>query len=426
MTHSLARQPIPVVVQQHAEESAMLRQVRSVLVRAPHVKLHQLGRLDDRIAAHLDGLAVAGAYGTSLCTAALERCGVGEVFALAVRLIDQHDDAALDRLIALAATLPEAHRGLLSAFGWTSAPQLQGIVRPLLTAADPSRRALGIAACRLHGADPGTVLFSALRDREHPALRAAAWRAAGELGRTDALPEALDATADAAPGVACAAAVCACLLGDRTLGLTTLESLAQADGPLRDAASRDLLLATDFHRGREIVRKMAQAEPRDVALKRRVIRACGLLGDAQFVPWLIEMMNDDLLARIAGESFSMISGADLALLDLERKPPDGAQAGPSDDPLDDDVAMDEDDSLPWPERDRVHGWWQRHAAGMPADARCFIGASPTPAHCTNVLRTGAQRQRIIASRLLCLLSPGSTLFPVCAPAWRQQRRLAVP
>ena len=71
------RPPIPVVVHQHAEESALLRHVRSVLVRAPHVRLRHLRRLDDRISAHLDGVAVAGTYGHSVCQAALERPGRG-------------------------------------------------------------------------------------------------------------------------------------------------------------------------------------------------------------------------------------------------------------------------------------------------------------------------------------------------------------
>ena len=73
--------PIIPVVRQHAEESANLRNMRSVLVTAPHVKLHHLRRLDDRVAAHLDGLAVAGEFGWKLCEAALENPGVGEVFA---------------------------------------------------------------------------------------------------------------------------------------------------------------------------------------------------------------------------------------------------------------------------------------------------------------------------------------------------------
>jgi uncharacterized protein (TIGR02270 family) len=216
----------------------------------------------------------------------------------------------------------------------------------------------------------------------------------------------------------------ACLLGDRGDALHAIAAAAQREGAWRELASQMLLLAGDFHRGREIVRAMAKAAPPELALKRRVIRACGLLGDTQFVPWLIELMTDDVLARLAGESFSMITGADLAALDLERKPPDGVRNGPSDDPDDDDVSLDEDESLPWPDRELVLRWWQRHAPQMPVDQRSFLGAPPTAAHCTQALRDACQRQRIVAARLLCLQAPGTMHFPVCAPAWRQQRRLA--
>jgi len=75
----------------------MLRHVRSVLVRAPHVRLHQLQRLDERIAAHLDGLVVAGDYGASLCRAALERPGAGETFACAALALERRDDATTRR-----------------------------------------------------------------------------------------------------------------------------------------------------------------------------------------------------------------------------------------------------------------------------------------------------------------------------------------
>ena len=91
--------PILAVVRQHAEESANLRNMRSGLVTAPHVKLHHLRRLDDRIAAHLDGLAVAGEFGWKLCEAALENPGVGEVFAATVRAIEDKNLLALDKLL---------------------------------------------------------------------------------------------------------------------------------------------------------------------------------------------------------------------------------------------------------------------------------------------------------------------------------------
>lgn len=416
----LERPPIPVVVQQHAEESALLRHVRSVLVRAPHVRLRHLRRLDDRIAAHLDGLAVAGKYGTALCTAALERAGTGEVFALAVRLVDERDERGLDRLVALAAALPEASRGLLSAFGWLSAGQLRGVVQSLLASADAHRRALGLGACRLHRADPGPVLMQSLAPAAPPGLRTAALRAACELGRTELLPQALALLRDPDPQVAGAAAACACLLGNRREALDALQELAAT----QEAARALLLLAGDLDQGRDVVRRLAKAGGDDAKRKRAVIAACGLLGDLQFVPWLVSCMEDDVLARIAGESFSLLTGADLAALDLERKPPEHVPGGPTEDPDDDDVALDPDESLPWPDRARIEKWWHAHAASMQAHARCFMGGPPTREHCAEVLRDAFQRQRAVAAHHLCLLAPGTTLFPLAAPAWRQQRLLA--
>ncbi|HET8746187.1 MAG TPA: HEAT repeat domain-containing protein, partial [Ramlibacter sp.] len=287
MPPELARAPIPVVVQQHAEECAILRQIRSVLVRAPHVRLRHLRRLDDRIAAHADGLAVAGAYGTQLCREALERVGAGVVFALALRLIDERDEGGLQRLLALAAAVPEAQRGLLSAFGWVSAGSLQGIVRTLLASGDAQRRTLGLAACRLHQVDPGTALTQAVDDQQ-PLLRAEGWRAAGELGRANLLPAALAALDDPDPAVAFAAARCACLLGDRASALPALHAFALRPGAAQEEARRWFLLASDFGAAHDFVRRLAHSAAPQLPHRRRVISACALLGDTAHVPWLIE------------------------------------------------------------------------------------------------------------------------------------------
>jgi uncharacterized protein (TIGR02270 family) len=224
--------------------------------------------------------------------------------------------------------------------------------------------------------------------------------------------------------VAFEAARCACLLGDRQAAAGALQSIAEGAGGRQEEARRWLLLAAEFGRGRELVRRLAQSAAPGAKHRRRVIAACALLGDTAYVPWLIEGMADDTLARAAGEAFSLITGADLAALDLERKPPEQVPGGPSDDPEDEDVALDADESLPWPDRVKVLRWWQAQAAGMPAGARCFMGQAVAAGHCGTVLREGLQRQRFVAAALLALLAPGRPLFPACAPVWRQQRLLA--
>ena len=256
---------VPVVVQQHAEEAAMLRHVRSVLVRAPHVRLLQLGRLDERIAAHLDGLAVAGSYGTARCVAALENPGAGEVFALAVRALESRDHALLERAVALAPVLPDARRGLTSAFGWVTAAQLQGVVRKLLESAHSHERELGIVACRMHRVDPGPVLVAALGDRT-PGLRAEALRAAAALGRVDLLDRVRQAMSDDAPEVVFWAAWSACLLGDRQGSLQVLQVAAQQDTPWAHRALSLVLAAAPFEAAGELARHLsatALAKPSD-------------------------------------------------------------------------------------------------------------------------------------------------------------------
>jgi uncharacterized protein (TIGR02270 family) len=404
------------------QDSAALRHVRTVLVRAPHVKLHQLQRLDERLAAHLDGVAVAGPYGAQRCAEALERPGVGEVFAAAASAIEAHDTATFERLIALAGALPEARRGLLSALGWVSGAQLKGIVSPLLGAADPLHRSLGLGACRMHHADPGAVLPAALLDADL-ALRVEALRCASALGRTDLLPQVQAAGAGADPELAFHAALAACLLGDRSAALEVLSAVAQGESVHATEACATVLPAAELARAQALVRDLAKAGRDTPAGLRRLVRACGALGDPHFVPWLIDLMRDDTVARLAGEAFSMITGADLAALDLERKPPEGIEFGPNADPLDEAVALDEDESLPWPEHAKVQGWWRLRAASMPAGSRFFVGAPPSPEQLARVLRDGFQRQRIAAARQRCLHQPGSALFATAAPAWRQQRRV---
>ena len=422
---------VSVVVQQHAEESAMLRHVRSVLVRAPHVGLLHLGRLDERITSHLDGLAVAGECGSQLCLAALERPGCGEVFALTVRALESRDAALMEHALALVPALPDAARGMASALGWVSAADLQGIVRTLLGSAEPARRALGFAACRMHQVDPGRNLQNGLA-AEQPSVRAAALRAAGELGRVDLLAQARQAMVHEHPDVVFQAAVASCLLGDRQASLGVLADAALQPTPHGDRALALVMTASPGDMASAIAHgfsKLAQDQPEDKVRRRRLIRALGLLGDPRFVPWLIERMAEPKLARLAGEAFCWITGTDLARMDLETLQAPPLPEHPSDDPNDDNLSLDEDDSLPWPDAAKVQAWWFRQSSMHAAAAsgqRLFEGETPGAGVAQRVLREGTQRRRARAALLACVLQPGLKLFQIAARTRRQQRALGLP
>jgi uncharacterized protein (TIGR02270 family) len=423
----MSRNLVLPVLQQHIDDVVSLRQTRAVLLRAPHVQLHRLRRLDDRIAAHLDGIAVAEDAGLKLLESAFDELSLGALFALSIQALQRRDAALLQRAASLSATSPEAQRGFLSALGWVSSEDLQGTVRALLGSHVPQHRAWGLAACAMHRVDPGAVLAQALQDPDL-IVQAQAWRVAGMTGRVGLADAARFALSQPAkPGheaVRQAASWALTLWGAGANDLVRPALLSPVHGMPCEPAHRLATMAAPLDWGRDQARALATQAESSPPHKRRLLRVAGWVGDVQVVPWLIGFMADDSWARLAGESFSLITGADLALLDLERKPPEESEAGPNDKPEDDNVAMDEDDGLPWPDQSKVQAWWQANAHRFVPGQRYFVGEPPSPAHGIHVLKTGGQRWRIMAAEYRCLLRPGTKFFPVAAPAWRQSRWLA--
>ena len=416
------RSVVPVVAQQHVDEAGRLRHVRSVLARAPHVGLLHLARLDERIAAHLDGIAVAGEHGARLCREALAPPGVGAVFAATARAIESRDTAQLHKLLALAHDSPDGRRGVLSAFGWVSGASLRGITKSLLESNDPWHREVGIAACAMHRVDLGGASLQRMIDAAVDAsLTARVLRLAVALGHTELRDTcARLACSEPAPPLATAAARAAILLGDRLAAVDALRAPATTSGEERSSALSVWLKLAPNEEAHSVL-KTLHADPASI---RTLIRAIGVAGDPHHVPWLIARMDERALTRLAGESFSLITGLDLAHLDLDRKPPEGVATGPNDDPDETNVELDEDESLPWPDPQKITAWWHRNGVQFRAGTRHFMGRPPTTGHCLSVLRTGVQRQRCHAAEYLCLLNPGTPLFNIAAPAWRQKRLLA--
>lgn len=410
--------PVLLVVARHAEEAALLCNQRLYLVQAPQVKLHHLRRLDDRLAAHLDGLFVAGDAGSGAADLGLAEPGCGEVFTVAALALDNHDAPRLDRILALAQSLPQPQDALVLAVGWVSAHSLRGIVGKMLASPVAFHRGLALAACALHRVDPGRSLLAAVEDGD-AALRARALRTAGDCGRRDLLRHCIAALGDGDAGCRFEAARSALLLGDSRAPIEPLYAASRLPGPHRaEALSLVFKLATSVQAA-PLLRSMLEK----TESVRAAIRGAGTVGDPTVMPWLIAQMDDAKLARVAGEAFTTITGLDLAWLDLERKPPEDFESGPNDDPNDPNVEMDEDDGLPWPDQTLVQAWWNANSHRFQPGVRYFMGEPLNRDNCVRVLKEGFQRQRIAAAHYLSLLNPGTPLFEWRAPARRQMRLL---
>ena len=158
---------------------------------------------------------------------------------------------------------------------------------------------------------------------------------------------------------------------------------------------------------------------------RLAIKGFGALGDSAVITSLIKAMQMPGLARLAGEAFSMITGVDIAYEDLEGEWPEGFEAGPTENPEDEDVEMDPDEDLPWPDPDLIHQWWGKNKKNFQNGTRYLCGKLISKEQCLHVLRYGYQRQRAAAAIELAMIFPGHPLFEVRAPGFRQQRLLGL-
>jgi len=401
---------IEAVVEQHAEEAAFLWTTRDRAVHAPHYSLKDLSGLDERVEAHLDGLRVAGQFGWQLCEQALDNEEPGKLFAAAVLAFDSGDTGRMHRVLEKGCCAPELEREIISALGWLSFSIVEGHIRELLGSERLEIRLIGIAASAVHRWEPGQQLMQSLSD-PNPRLRARALKACGEVGKTGLLPTILPSVSD--PDDACRffAAWSAARLGDRSPGvLSALYEIATGHTPYAERALGMALRIMGLHQAKAWHRKL-RGDPTQL---RTVAITGGIIGDPETVEGLIDLMHIPALARVAGEAFSMVTGVDLAYEHLSGDKPEGFEAGPTEDPEDENVAMDPDEHLPWPVPALVAKWWDQHRAQFQADRRYFRGKEITLQSLREVLISGNQPERAAAALEFALREPTQPLFEVRA------------
>jgi uncharacterized protein (TIGR02270 family) len=402
------------IVERHAQNASFLWHLRDRATGRPRFALIHLARLDERVEAHLDGLRVAEDAGWEICKAALPEGEGGEVFAAALLAIERDDLRGIAHVLDASVGDPARARGIVSALGWAPPSAARRIAAGLLApACPPSLRCLGIAACAVNRIDPEKALDAAVRS-DDPGLRRRALKAVGELGRADLLPaveQQLDAEDEEARF---RAAWSAGLLGSAKAA-PVLWALAAAGGPWAERAVAMAARLTDPGAAGPCLEALASRPER----LRLAIAGAGALGDPAHVPWVLRAMATPEVARVAGEAYALMTGADLDEAKLEGRPPPGFEAGPSDDPSDEDVAMDPDEDLRWPDVGAVAAHWERCRGEMSAGERYFLGRAISAGWMREVLRNGGQRRRAAAAVELVRMEPG-VLFEVRAPAARQK------
>ncbi len=408
--------PIIEILEQHAEEAALLWLLRDRAIRASNYYLPDLTELDGRVEAHLDGLRVGGDAAWELCTNGLKWNEPGEAFTAAhIAFLSEHDDRG-EEVLEAATRSGELVCGVISALGWLPYTLAHNHISVFVESAEPTRRWIGIAAAAIHRRDQGSAIIQALSDSDSR-VRTRALRAAGELGRTDLVGVCRESFEEDAEEIRFWAAWSAALLGD-TSCTSVLRGVAGGEGPFAQEACDTLGRCLDHPRALEWQEQLKEAGNTALA-----VTAARALGDPAGVPFLIEAMRIDKLARPAGEAVSDITGVDLANNDLVRGRPEDFVSGPTEDPEDEDVSMDPHEDLPWPDPELVASWWSENGTQFTSGARYTAGLPLEEESLSGVLVTGNQRQRRAAAFEIVLQQPGQPLFETRARGDRQRRAL---
>ena len=398
------------IVSQHAEEAAFLWLLRDDAVTAPHFTLTDLADLESRIEAHLDGLRVAGEAGWEHCLEQLKLSETGEVFTAGFMALDSSLDEGLERVLEVIEEAPATARGLVSALGWVDKDKLQGHVVGWLQSEVPLLRRIGLSACAIQRVDCGAYLTRGVDDTDS-GVRARALRSIGEIHRGDLGRSLREHLEDEDEACRFWSAWSAAMLDD-VVGTERLLSFAEENSPFQQPALELLMRKLEKSASVECLRGLSNSQPSS----RAVVQASGYFGDPASVPWLIEKMKTAELSRVAGEAFRQITGIDLAYHDLDAEPPEGFSAGPTENPQDEEVDMDRDEELSWPDSAAIAAWWGEHQSGYPTGERLLCGAPVDRNQCMRILRSGFQRQRRAAAMELALIDANGPLFNTSAIA----------
>ncbi|TIT80208.1 MAG: hypothetical protein E5W57_03750 [Mesorhizobium sp.] len=340
---------IAAIVAQHAEDAAFLWLRRRREIDGPLLDETDIGRIDQRLDANLEGLMAAGKAGWDVAQARFaDYAEPGELFVLGAVALRWGDVKLVTSAIESSTTLGETGiTSLSAAIARTPRDNLRPFVAKWLDTREPRLRALGLSALWHHRIDPGPRLQDLMSDPDTD-VRRRAIKLAGALKRRDLLPGVLAGLDGQGARERLTAALAACLLGETRSAHPVVDLIVLTDPGLAAAAIEIRLLTTPTKPGKTWLRKhLEQPSRRCVATA-----SVGLFGDRAVMPWLIERMREPEVVVAAGMSLRDLFEVDFGETDLFVT--DTAVLG-------DGFADLDGNSLP--AADRVEAWWDQGRGG---------------------------------------------------------------
>jgi uncharacterized protein (TIGR02270 family) len=409
--------PIWNVVEEHLAEAGFLwAQREGALVSPRHTIAEVAAGPEERLAAHLEGVAIAGAAADEALLAPALAGGDAGLAAAAAAVL-----AAAGRLDPVRAALPAAPdggRALAGALGLALAPAGVAAVSAWLSDPAPAVQAVAVRALGARRAAPAAEVRALLASGD-ASVRAAALGAAHVLG--DAARPAIDAgLADADPAVRDAAIEAGLRLGLRAAWATCQRA---ADAGAATPLVLEVLAASGD--AADVERIAAAAE--QPALRRAALFAAGLSGTLRGADVCAAWLGDPASLRTAAEGLGAVAGLAVAG-PFEAAEPDPADALPDleAEDLDAPALPAEDSALPYPDVERLAAAWRERRGALAAGGRWLLGRPWTAPDALAAVRSGPARRRHALARELAIRTRGGWQLDTRAWARDQLRAQAAP
>ena len=422
MTHTKKQQLIDII-QVYTDEIAFLWLFRRNAHHAINYQLQDLTELEERLDAHFEGLILSDEAGWLRCKENLDFEEPGEIFASAIFAIESIDLEKLNLVFVVAAEYTELLDAIVDAFVWFPFEKGASVLASFLSHISFAHRYVGISAFAGHRQYTPELEHALIKslESEDVALTYKALLALGELGLSTHLTKIQQFLDHDDENIQFAASWSAARFGNLQ-GMENLKAFV-AHPLYHEKALQYVVMQKDIKNTVEIIKQLLS----DESTARLALIGLGYLGNPKSIPQIIGLMKNPVLARIAGNAFSDITGIDLTEAKLDKDEPEGFEAGPSEDPEDEDVEMDPDEDLPWPDVERIVAWWANpeNQARLSQSDRYLLGKPMSKEQLQRVLRIGNQKQRAFAANCLGVYEKDLPIFNVFAPAKRQMQLLGL-
>ena len=431
---------IPNLIRRHTEDAAFYWLQHDTSAYSPRLDLDGLERFSYLLAAHLEGIEVAGDAGWQPSLAALQKWKqTGEAFVCAYTALQNNDPAQLDEVMQEVGARPdELLRSMISALAWVPrARALEAIANWSGGDSGAVKQVAALRAAALMGHSATASLSQPIGyflTNTDAHVRGAACRAAAVSGRSSTADTQLR-TALQDPELAVRAEAAIALgkhayMQDQQSTPTIIKVadtlwhaiVAQVD--LHNAATGWYSKQT-LRRLNRWVQHLAWLVPLGNAelaallafMPARVaLRFVAYHGDPAHLPFVVSQMGDVNTARYAGWVWQAITGVDIKAAGMALPDPELDDTAPAvtQARLDADVGM----ALP-----NVQAIGQYSTAALQKGKRYLLGQQLSLAHTLDVLEDAPQALRSIAAIHLQLSHPEANLG-LRGPVQAQQQLLS--